>query len=80
MRPAQTFVNKPTVYSRYLTKLGFPQPPHYPVGVNHVHVNGLNVEGTVFETFWNYKQRSSIQFIIYFIFTYWQVLQLTAQA
>ena len=50
MRSAQTFVNKPTDYARYLTKL-FPQPPHYPIGVKQVHINSLNVEGTVFQTF-----------------------------
>ena len=63
MRPAQTFVNKPTDYARYLTKLGIPQPPHYPIGVKRVHVNSPDVEGTVFQTFLNYKQRSCIQFI-----------------
>ena len=63
MRPAQSFVNKLTDYDRYLTKPGFPQPPHYPIGVKWVHVNSSNVEGTVFQTFWNYKQRSCIQFI-----------------
>ena len=46
-----------------LTKLAIPQPPHYPVGVKRVHVNRLNVEGTVFQTFLNYKQRSCIRLI-----------------
>ena len=46
-----------------LTKLGVPQPPHYPIGVKRVYVNSPNVEGTVFQTFLNYKQRSCIQFI-----------------
>ena len=34
--------NKPTDYARYLTKLGVPQPPHYPIGVKRVHENSLN--------------------------------------
>ena len=34
-----------------LTKLGIPQPPHYPIGVERVHVKSPNVEGTVFQTF-----------------------------
>ena len=63
MRPAQTFVNKPTDFARYLTKLGFLQLPHYPIGVKRVHVNSPNVERMVFQTFWDYKQRSCIQFI-----------------
>ena len=42
MRAAQTYQNK-------LTKLGFPQPPHYPIGVGRVHVDGPNVEGVVFQ-------------------------------
>ena len=46
-----------------LTELGVPQPPHYPTGVRRVHVNSLNVEGTSFQTFLNYKQRSCLQFI-----------------
>ena len=46
-----------------LTKLGIPQPPHYPIGVKRVHVNSPNVECMVFQTFKNYKQRSCIQFI-----------------
>ena len=46
-----------------LTKLGIPQLPHYPIGVKWVHVNSPNVEGTIFETFLNYNQRSCIQFI-----------------
>ena len=46
-----------------LTKLGIPQPPHYPIGVKRVNINSPNVEGTVFQTFLNYKQRSCIQFI-----------------
>ena len=58
MWPAQNFVNKPTDYARYLTNLGVTQPPHYPIGVRRVHVNSPNVEGTVFQTFWNSKQRS----------------------
>ena len=58
MRAAQPFQNKPTDI-----QLGIPQPPHYPIGVKRVHVNSPNVEGTVFQTFWNYKQRSCIQFI-----------------
>ena len=33
------------------------------IGVKQVHVNSPNVEGTVFQTFLNYKQRSCIQFI-----------------
>ena len=32
-------------------------------GVKRVHVNSIDVEGTVFQTFQNYKQRSCIQFI-----------------
>ena len=59
MQAAQTFKK-----TWPLTKLGIPQPPHYPIGVKRVHVNSLNVEGAVFQTFWNYKQRSCIQFII----------------
>ena len=51
MQAAQTFQNKPTDYVRGITKLGIPQPPHYPIGVKRVHVNSLNVEGTVFQTF-----------------------------
>ena len=31
---------------RPLTKLGFPQQPHYPIGVKRVQVNSPNVEGT----------------------------------
>ena len=60
MRAAQTFQNKPTDHVRGIMKLGIPQPPHYPIGVKRVHVNSLHVEGTVFQTFWNYKQRSCI--------------------
>ena len=45
--------------------VGFPQPPHYPIGVKRAHVNSPNVEGTAFQTFWNYKQRSCIQFITF---------------
>ena len=63
MLPAQTFVNKPTDYARYLMKLGFPQLPHYPIGVKRVHINSPNGEGTVFQTFWNYKQHSCIQLL-----------------
>ena len=44
---AQTFQNKPTNYARSITKLGIPQPPHYPIGVKRIHVNSPNVEGTV---------------------------------
>ena len=62
MPPTQTFVNKPTDYARYLMKLGFPQPPHYPIGVQRVHISSPNVEGMVFQIFWN-KQRYCIQFI-----------------
>ena len=51
MRAAQTFHSKPTDHTRGLTKLGIPQVPHYPIGVKRVHVNGLNVERTVFQTF-----------------------------
>ena len=50
-------------YARYLKKLGLPQSPHYLIGVKRVHVNSPNVEGTVFQRFWNYKQRSCIQFM-----------------
>ena len=50
MWAAQTFQNKPTDHARGITKLGIPQPPHYPIGVKRVHVNSLNVEGTVFQT------------------------------
>ena len=63
MRAAQTFQNKPADHARGITKLGIPQSPHYPIGVKRVHVNSPNVEDTVFQTFWNYKQRSCIQFI-----------------
>ena len=48
---------------RPLTKLGFPQPPHYPVGFKRVHVNSPNLEGIVFQIFSNYKQHYCIQFI-----------------
>ena len=51
MRAAQTFQNKPTDNARGITKLGIPQPPHYPIGVKRVYVNSQNVEGTVFQTF-----------------------------
>ena len=51
MRAAQIFQNKPTDHARGITKLGLPQPPHYPIGVKRVHVNSPNVEGTVFQTF-----------------------------
>ena len=34
------------------------QPPNYPIGVKRVRVNSPNVEGTVFQTFLTYKQRS----------------------
>ena len=44
-------------------KLGFPQLPHYLIGVKRVHVNSPNVDGRVFQTFLNYKQHSCIQFI-----------------
>ena len=63
MRPTQTFVNKPTDHVRCIMKLRFPQPPQYPIGVKRIHVNSPNVEYTVLQTFLNYKQRSSIQFI-----------------
>ena len=38
-----------------LTKLGIPQPLHYPIGVKRVHVNSPSVEVTVFETFLNWE-------------------------
>ena len=63
MQAAKTFQNKPTDHARGITKLGIPQPPHYPIGVKRVHVNGPNMEGTVFQTFLNYKERSCIQFL-----------------
>ena len=47
----------------------FPQLPHYPIGVKWAHVNSPNVEGMVFQTFWNYKQRSCIQ-LITFLYLY----------
>ena len=34
-----------------LMKLGFPQLPHYPIGVKRIHVNSPNVEYMVFQTF-----------------------------
>ena len=37
MRSAQTVENKPTDHARGITKLGIPQPPHYPIGVKRVH-------------------------------------------
>ena len=43
MRAAQIKTN--------LSKLGFPQPPHYPIGAKRVHINSPNVEGTVFQIF-----------------------------
>ena len=46
-----------------LTKLGLPQLPHYPIGVKRVHVNSPNVEGTVFQTLLNYKQRTFLSSI-----------------
>ena len=51
MRATQTFQKKPTDHVRGITKLGIPQPPHYPIGVKWVHVNSPNVEDTVFQTF-----------------------------
>ena len=30
---------------------GFPQPPHYPIGVKRLQVNSPIVEGTVFQIF-----------------------------
>ena len=33
-----------------------------PTGVKRVHINSVDVEGMVFQTFWNGKQRSCIQF------------------
>ena len=64
-----------------LTKLGIPQPTHYPIGVKRVHVNSLNVEGTVFQTFLNYKQCSCIQFItneqVKLISFIWEVVDFT---
>ena len=38
-----------------LMKLGILQLPHYPIGVNGIHVSSPNVEGTVFQTFLNYN-------------------------
>ena len=51
MWAAQTFQNKPTDHARGLMKLEIPQPPHYPIGVERVHVNSMNVKCTVFQTF-----------------------------
>ena len=45
MQAAHTFQNKPTDHARAITKLGIPQPLHYPIGVKRVHVNSPNVEG-----------------------------------
>ena len=77
MRAAQTFQNKPTDHARGIKKLGIPQPPHYPIGVKRVHVNSPNVEGTVFQIFWNYKQRSCIQFITKLISFIWEGVDFT---
>ena len=58
-----------------------PAALHYPIGVRRVHVNSPNVEGTVFQIFWNYKQRSCIQFItneqVKLIFFIWEGLDFT---
>ena len=51
MQATQTFQNKSTDHMRGITKLGIPQPPHYPNGVKRVHINSPNVEGTIFQTF-----------------------------
>ena len=51
MQATQTFQNKLTDHVRGIRKLGIPQLQHYPIGVKRVHINSLNVEGTVFQTF-----------------------------
>ena len=59
MQAVQTFQNKPI---DHLWNWGFPSRHTIPLGSSEF-VNSTNVEGTVFQTFLNYKQRSCIQFI-----------------
>ena len=51
--PARTNLCKhcTTDLTRGIMKLGIFQPPHYPIAEVLFHVNNLDVEGTVFQTF-----------------------------
>ena len=45
--PPSLLSKQTNCHTRAITKLGFPQQPHYPIGVKRVHVNSPNAEGII---------------------------------